>query len=137
MTAQKGSAFLLKVGNNGSPESFTTVGGMRTNNFILNNTAVDATNKDSGAWRALLEGAGIRSVNLSGTGIFTDSNAEETVRGYAFGNVIRNYQVVMGNGDVLQGPFQITRYERAADYNDAENYTLTLESAGLITFTTA
>lgn len=137
MTAQKGSAFLLKVGDNGSPENFTTVGGMKANAFILNNTAVDATNKNSGAWRILAEGAGIRHVTITGTGIFTDSATEETVRGYAFSNSIRNYQIVMANGDVLQGAFQITRYERAGEYDNVENYTMTLESAGVIAFTVA
>ena len=102
MTAQKGSLFLLKVGDGGGPETFTTVGGMRTTNFTLNNQAVDTTNKSSGQWRELLSGAGISSINISGSGVFTDDAAEETVRGYAFNNEIHNYQIAFGNGDVLE-----------------------------------
>ena len=46
MAAQKGSAMLLKVGNGGSPETFTTIGGLRSTGITLNDEAVDITNKD-------------------------------------------------------------------------------------------
>lgn len=138
MTAQKGSLVLLKVGDGGTPtETFTTVGGLRTTSFTHNNQTVDATNKDSGAWRELLEGAGVRSISISGSGVFTDSAAEETVRGYAVNNSIQNYELTFGNGDKLSGAFQITSYQRAGTYNDAETYSITLASAGAVTFTTA
>lgn len=136
MTAQKGSAFLLKVGDGATPtENFTTVAGLRTTKFTLNNQRVDSTNKDSGAWRALLDGAGVRSVSISGAGVFTDAASEETVRGFAFGNNIKNYRISFGNGDYMTGPFQITAYERAGNYDGEESYSLTLESAGTVTFT--
>jgi TP901-1 family phage major tail protein len=138
MTAQKGSLVLLKVGDGATPtESFTTVGGLRTTNFTHNNQTVDATNKDSGAWRELLDGAGTRSVSISGSGVFTDSAAEETVRGYAMENSVKNFELTFGNGDKLSGPFQITSYQRAGSYSDVETYSLTLSSAGQVTFTTA
>lgn len=137
MTAQKGSLFLLKVGDGGGPETFTTIGGMRTNSFSLNNQAVDTTNKSSGQWRELLSGAGTSSINISGSGVFTDDAAEETVRGYAFNNEIHNYQIAFGNGDVLEGPFQITSYGRSGSHNNEEAYSLSLASGGAVTFTTA
>ncbi|MGE3714352.1 MAG: phage major tail protein, TP901-1 family [Alphaproteobacteria bacterium] len=137
MAAQKGSLLLLKVGDGGEPESFTTIGGLRTNSLTHNNQTVDTTNKDSGAWRQLLQGAGLRSVSLTGSGVFTDSATEETVRGYAMANEIRNYQMTFGNGDVLEGPFHITAYQRAGSYNNEETYSLTLVSAGTVTFTPA
>lgn len=137
MVAQKGSLLLLKVGDGGDPESFTTVGGMRTTSLTHNNQSIDTTNKDSGAWRQLLDGAGIRSISISGAGVFTDSTAEETVRGLAMSNSINNYQLNFGNGDVLTGAFQITSYGRSGNYNDEESYTITLASAGTITFTAA
>lgn len=135
MTAQKGSLVLIKVGDGAGSETFTTIGGLRTSRFSINNQSVDATNKDSGAWRRLLDGAGIRSVSLSGTGIFTDSTAEETVRSYAFSNTIKNYKFFFANGDSITGAFQITSYERSGNYDGEETYALSLASAGAITFT--
>ncbi len=138
MTAQKGSLVLLKVGNGATPtETFTTVGGLRANSFTHNNQAVDTTNKDSGAWRQLLDGAGTRSITISGSGVFTDVASEETVRGFAMGNQIKNYQMTFGNGDSMTGPFQITSYQRSGNYNGEETYALALASAGTVTFTTA
>ena len=46
MAAQKGSAMLMKVGNGGSPETFTTIGGLRSTSLTINNESVDVTNKD-------------------------------------------------------------------------------------------
>ncbi len=137
MAAQKGSLFLLKVGDGGSPtETFTTVGGLRATRFTLNNQLVDSSNKDSGAWRNILANAGIRSLTISGSGVFLDSASEETVRANAFASSVNNYRITMGNGDYLTGAFQITSYERSGDYDGEETYSITLESAGNITFTT-
>ena len=47
MAAQKGRAVLMKIGNAGSPETFTTIGGMRSTTLTLNDETVDVTNKDS------------------------------------------------------------------------------------------
>jgi len=137
MTAYKGSDFLLKIGDGGAPEIFTTVGGMRTTRFVLDNQIIDCTNKDSGRWRGLLEGAGISTITITGSGIFTDSAAEEATRTNAFDNLIKNYQICFGNGNILEGMFQISSYERAGEYNGEETYSITLESASAITFTTA
>lgn len=136
MVAQKGSLLLLKVGDGATPtENFTTVGGLRTTGFTHNNQTVDTTNKDSGAWRQLLDGAGTRSISISGSGVFTNAASEETVRGFAMSNQIKNYRLTFGNGDSLTGTFQIASYQRAGNYNGEETYALTLVSAGAITFT--
>ena len=138
MTAQQGSLVLLKVGDGATPtENFTTVGGLRTTSFTHNNQTVDTTNKESGAWRELLDGAGTRSITIAGSGVFTDAASEETVRGFAMNNQIKNYQMTFGNGDVMEGAFQITSYQRAGNYNNEETYSLSLASAGAITFTPA
>lgn len=135
MTAQKGAAFLLKIGNGGAPETFTTLGGLRLTRFILDQQAVESTHRESGAWRALLAQAGTRAVSISGAGIFTDAASEETARNYAFTGTIANYELAFGSNDKLSGPFLITRYERGGDHDAEEVYELTLESAGAVTFT--
>src|SRR5690606_33027273 len=57
MTAQKGSAFLLKVGDGGA---YQTVAGLRTTQMSINGDTVVVTHKESGGWRELLSGAGTR-----------------------------------------------------------------------------
>ncbi|HEX9948093.1 MAG TPA: phage tail tube protein, partial [Allosphingosinicella sp.] len=70
MGAEKGSAFLLKVANGAEPPVFSTVAGMRTTQMSVNGEAVNVTSKDSGGWRELLSGAGVRSVSVAASGIF-------------------------------------------------------------------
>ena len=67
MAAQKGSALLLKIGDGASPEAFTTIGGLRSTSITQNDEAVDITNKDSSAVRALLANGGVQSTSISVT----------------------------------------------------------------------
>ncbi len=137
MTIQKGSLVLLKIGDGQVTENFTTIGGVRITEMELNNNSIEATNPESGAWRQLLGNAGIRSVSISATGLFADSAAEETLRGYAFAGSLDNYELHFGNGDMLSGAFHISEYQRSAVHDGEEEFSITLESGGVITFTTA
>ena len=130
MVAQSGSLMLLKVANNKG--NHVVVGGMRTTKFILNNQSIDITHKESGKWRHLLGSAGISSLNISGSGVFTDQKSEAMVREIAFANNIASFKITFGNGDILGGPFIISTYERSGTMFEEENYNLTLESAGSI-----
>lgn len=136
MPAEKGRSFVLKVGDGATPtEAFTTVGGMRSTSISLNNETVDVSDKDSNGWRELLAAAGARSVTVSGSGVFKDTASEDTVRVNALGQSVDNYEIVFESGDKFAGPFQITSLEYTGDNNDARQYSITLESAGAVTFT--
>ncbi|OYY64956.1 phage tail tube protein [Sphingomonas sp. 28-62-11] len=132
MAAEKGSAFLLKVGNGGSPVSYATIGGLRTTQLSINGEAVAITSKDSGAWRELLSGAGVRSVSVSGAGVFTGSAAEVRIKNNALAGVIDDYRLSFESGETLTGRFLVTRLDYAGDYNGERSYTLNLESSGAV-----
>ena len=63
MSAQKGSAFLLKISDGADPAAYQTVAGLRTTQMSISGDAVVITNKASGGWRELLSGAGARSAS--------------------------------------------------------------------------
>jgi len=132
MAAEKGSAFLLKVGDGGTPPVFATVAGMRTTQMSVNGEAVNVTSKDSGGWRELLSGAGVRSVSVAGSGIFTGSAAEVRVKGNALSGVLDDYEISFESGERMRGRFLVTRLDYAGDYNGERNYTLSLESSGAV-----
>lgn len=134
MTAQQGALVLIKAGNGGSPESFTTIGGLRASQMDINHQPMVATNVESGAWRQLLANAGILSFRIGGSGRFTDSAAEETLRAHAFSGSINNYRFVFPNGNNVTGPFAVTSYSRSGEEEGEELFALTLESAGTISF---
>ena len=132
MGVEKGSAFLLKCGDGGSPVAYTTVAGLRTTQLSVSGEAVNVTSKDSGGWRELLSGAGIRSVSLSGAGIFTGSAAELRIRNNALSGVVDDYEASFESGERLRGKFLVTRLDYAGDYNGERTYTVTLESSGAV-----
>jgi TP901-1 family phage major tail protein len=129
---EKGAAFLLKVGNGAMPPMFTTVAGLRTTQLTLATESVVVTNQGSGGWRELLSGAGVRSVSLSGSGVFTGSAAEARVKASALAGVIDDYQVQFESGETISGRFQISRLDYAGDFNGERTYSLALESSGAV-----
>jgi len=132
MAVEKGSAFLLKIGDGGAPVTYSTIAGLRTTQLSVNGEAVNVTSKDSGAWRQLLPGAGVRSVSVSGAGIFTGSAAEMRLRDQALAGAIDDYELSFESGERLRGRFLVTRLDYAGDYNGERTYTLSLESSGAV-----
>ena len=132
MAIEKGSAFLLKIGDGAMPPVFTTVAGLRTTQMAVNAETVVVTNQGSGGWRELLSGAGVRSVSLSGSGVFTGSAAEARLKANALSGVIDDYRVSFESGETVTGRFLITRLDYAGDFNGERTYTLALESSGAV-----
>ena len=130
MTAQKGSAFLLKIANGASPPVYETVAGLRTTQMSVSGDAVVITNKGSGGWRELLSGAGVRSVSVSAAGIFLGSAAEARVRANAMAGTLAPYELSFEDGEKLRGRFLIQRLDYSGDFNGERNYTIQLESSG-------
>ena len=132
MAAERGSAFLLKIGDGAASPSFATVAGLKTTQLSVNGDPVVITNKGSGGWRELLSGAGVRSVSVAASGIFTGSAAEAKVRGLALSGAIETYELSFESGERMRGQFLVTRLEYAGDFNGERNYTLALESSGAV-----
>ena len=132
MPAEKGSAFLLKVGNGATPVVYATVAGLRTTQLSINGELVAITSKDSGGWRELLSGAGVRSVSVSGAGVFTGSTAETRIKGNALSGALDDYRLSFESGDTMTGKFLVTRLDYAGDFNGERSYTLSLESSGAV-----
>ena len=133
MAAEKGSAFLLKIGTtSGGVTSYATVAGLKTTNLSINGETVVVTNKMSGGWRELLSGGGVRSVSVSASGIFTGSAAEHQVRDLALNGDLSPYQLSFESGAVMEGQFLVSRLEYSGDYNGERTYTIALESSGTV-----
>ena len=132
MTAQQGSAFLLKIGDGAQPVAYETVAGLRTTQLSINGDTVVVTHKESGGWRELLSGAGTRSVSVSAAGIFLGSDAEAQIQSHALAGTIGDYELSFEDGAKLRGRFLVQRLDYAGDFNGERNYTLQLESSGAV-----
>ena len=130
MAAERGSAFLLKIGDGSATPAYSTVAGLKTTQLSINGDSVVITNKGSGGWRELLSGAGVRSVSVAASGIFTGSAAETHVKSLALSGDLEAYELSFESGERMQGDFLLTRLEYAGDFNGERNYTVALESSG-------
>ncbi len=136
MAAQQGRAMLLKVDATGSG-SFASVAGLRAKTLSFNTALIDVTNADSTeAWREALAG-GLRSAKVQGSGVFKDASADETVRSLFFAGTIRDWQIVIPSFGTVQGAFQISALDYVGDHDREATWSLSLESAGALTFTAA
>lgn len=133
MSAQKGSAFLLKISDGAATPAYQTVAGLRTTQMSINGETVVVTSKDSGGWRELLSGAGARSISVSAAGIFLGSAAEAQVRSNALAGTLDDYELSFEDGQKMRGRFLVQRLDYSGDFNGERNYTIQLESSGAVT----
>ena len=135
MAVQNGKDLLIKVDLIGDNQ-FVTVAGLRATKIAFNAETVDVTSLDSaGGWRELLAGAGVKSAQISGSGVFRDANTDERARQIFFDAEMPNFQVVIPSFGIVQGPFQITAIEYSGNHNGEATYDMSLASAGFLTFT--
>ena len=132
MPAQKGAAFLLKLSDGAVPPTYRTVAGLRTTQLAIQGDTVVITSKDSGGWRELLSGAGVRQVSVNAAGIFLGSAAELQLRDLALAGNLADYELSFEDGAKLRGRFLLQRLEYSGDFNGERNYTLGLESSGAV-----
>jgi len=138
MAAQIGTSCVVSFKDDAGTPAYQVVAGLRTRALRLNAETVDVTNADStGAWREILSGVGVRSATITGDGIFTDDTGLEAVRDAFYDQTTRDAKILITGFGTWEGKFKITQLETAADYNGAVTFSMTLESAGVITWTTA
>ena len=134
MTAQRGRDLLLKVDSTGTG-TYITVAGLRANTLTFNSEVVDATAQDSaGAWKELLAGAGLKSAQIKGQGIFKNAASDATIRGYFFNGTIVNWQIVIPSFGTVTGPFQIASLDFSGKHDGEVTFDVSLVSAGLLSF---
>ena len=135
MAVQNGKDLLIKVDLIGDNQ-FVTVAGLRATKIAFNAETVDVTSLESvGGWRELLAGAGVKSAQISGSGVFRDANTDERARQIFFDAEMPEFQVVIPSFGVVEGRFQITAIEYAGNFNGEATYDMSFASAGLLTFT--
>lgn len=135
MAAQKGIAMLLKID---IAATFTTVGGIRSTSFSGSNAQVDVTSQDDTSRdRQLLPGAGVRSFSVSGSGVFKDDAAFAATNTAFLADTHADWQVVVPDWGTYEGAFQISSLEITGEHDGEVAFSISLESAGDITFTAA
>lgn len=129
----------IALTNNGTgtlDETFQTLAGLRSKTITINAEEIDITNQDTAQFKELLSGAGIRSMALSGSGIFYDDITFKKARTIVLSQALRNFKIIVtSSGDYWTGCFKITSMEQGGEYNAESNYSLSMSSSGAFTYT--
>jgi TP901-1 family phage major tail protein len=135
MGAQNGKDLLIKLDMTGTGQ-YETIAGLRASRISFNAESVDVTSLESqGGWRELLGGAGVKSANISGSGVFRDETTDERARQIFFDAETPGFQVIIPDFGIVEGPFQVTAIEYAGSHNGEATYELSMASAGALSFT--
>lgn len=130
MPAQKGRAIIIAIGDGATVEAFTSIAGLRTKTLTINNETVDITTSDEAPWRELLGDTGLRSVSLSGSGVFQDDTAINAIEDLVMSGLLSNFKITFENGDDITGAFQVTSFEYGGEHTAEQTYSMSLESSG-------
>lgn len=136
MAAAAGKLMLLEMQDDGAVPAYVAIGGLRSRSLTLNSEIIDVTHSDStGLWRSILPGVGVRSMAVTGSGI-ADTKAALAVIQDAFGDQTHRLSriTVPGHG-TYAGAFRVSSFELSGEYNDAIQFSTTIESSGEVTFT--
>jgi TP901-1 family phage major tail protein len=133
MVAQSGKDLLIKLDDGAG--TFLTIAGLRATRISFNAEMVDITSLESGGWRELLGGAGARSASLSGAGVFRDDATDLRAQDVFFNGIVPQFQVVIPDFGIVEGPFQITSLEYSGNYDGEATYEMSMASAGVLVFT--
>lgn len=136
MPAVAGRLFVLRVRNDATPTpAFVAVAGLRARSLALNNELIDVTTADTvGTWREILPAEGVRSMQISASGLAVDKPGLEVVRDAAFDRTLRQCEVVVPNSGTYTGTFMVSSFSLSGGYDNALEFETTLESSGAITF---
>ena len=136
MAAQQGRALLVKIAT--APGVFATVAGLRARSIQLSAEGADATHAESeGAWREILGGAGVKSAAVTGAGIFKDAASDAAIRQAFFDGATPDFQIVVPDFGTIEGPFHVAALEYAGSHDGAATFSMTLNSAGALSFAAA
>lgn len=135
MAGQAGRDVAVRVGDGGTPESFVVVAGVRSRTIRLGGRIVDATHADSaGGWRELKAGAGIKSVSVSGDGVFRDAASDGLLRTAFFEGAAASMELEIADFGVLSGPFVVAELTYGGAQQGEATFSIRLESAGVVSF---
>lgn len=143
--AISGRSMILQIGS--STSAFITLPGQRTTTFTINGSSVDVTSKDdtstvrdyNGALvRKLLDQAAPVSLTIDATGIFTDSSAFHVLDAAAMADQSIYCTLTLPGtsaraSDKYIGKFKATSVQHTGAYNNAQQYTVKLESSDIVT----
>ena len=115
--------------------SGSAIGGAREKSITIGGEPIDVTDDGSSGWRKLLNDDGMRTVDISLSGV-TKSNVLKAAK-FAGGTstvaaIVVTYPT---GGGSFTGDFKLVSYTETGTYNDAVTFDAEFQSTGAVTYT--
>lgn len=113
----------------------TAIAGAQENGISIDNSPVDITSIGSGGYRTLADFAGMRSLDISISGVWEN----KIIRDEALGGtlLLTDITIEFADGGSLSGDFYLASYEENGAHDGSVTFTASLQSSGAWTYTTA
>lgn len=135
MSAIAGSLVTLEY-MTGSPLAPVDLAGLQAREFKINNTPVDVTTADSsGRWQELLPNVSVKSIEISGSGIFKTSSAGLAVKNAALNGTALSLVMTFPGDGAYAGSFYVDGFTMGAPHDNAATFSCAFRSNGAITYT--
>lgn len=137
MATSKGRDFLVQIWNTDlATPAYQSLGGTTEASLSIGNGSVDVTDKFSNGNRETLANAGTTTWDISASGYVKNQEAYLFLQGEAHANNQVKAQITNGNGDTLAcNTWDITAFEINGGFDNAEGFSITLASGGVVTYT--
>lgn len=115
----------------------TTLVGVRSRTVSTTNDLVDVTTDDDSGWRTLLADPGLRSVEISVSGITSDEVllADIYAAEMAAATLDVTLPTALSTAGSLSGSFLPSKFEQSAEHDGAYEFSVTFMSTGAIAYT--
>lgn len=110
---------------------FKSTGGLRSKSLSFSAEGVDITNEESDEWKVMLDKAGMRSLEISGSGVYNNYPVFQTLVDRFLANELTCLMFVeVKTGKLYEGCFKLTSLEISGDYDAESNYSIAASSSG-------
>lgn len=115
---------------------FNALGGSLQKSLRFNGQTIDITDSEStDLFQELLDGGGVKSVEISVSGHSKDDAGIARVKTRFMTGALSNFRAVIPSFIQVDGLFQITSFEITGNHDGAVDYSLTISSSGKPTLT--
>lgn len=116
---------------------FKSIGGIRSKSMDESFEGIDISNEDSDEWKTILDQAGMRSLAISGDGVYTSSTMFQTLNDNARLNKLQCLMIVdFKTMRLIECCFKVTALGKSGGHDGEASFSITAESSGTPTFFT-
>lgn len=113
----------------------TAIAGAQENGISVDNSPVDITSIGDGGYRTLADFAGMRTLDISISGVWVDKVMRDQALGTTL--LLTDITIEFADGGDISGDFYLASYEETGAHDGAVTFTASLQSSGEWTYTAA